>query len=125
MSAGPFEVSKYEANAGTIHNVSVQPETLAATFDATANDPPAGAVDSPFWAKISKAKSEYGLRPRAVNFRFNDGATPAGYAVGQTIQIAVMQQSVFDGINVGDAATYLSAAGTIRGKVAENLFPLS
>lgn len=123
MSAGAFTQTFYEALSGDIHVVKVQPETLAASFSGIANDAPAGPATSNFWAKISKGNTEYGLRPRAVRFRWDAGQTPAGYQEGQTQIIHVMQNNVFNGITVNSVATYLGGTGTITGKLPENLYP--
>lgn len=125
MSAGAFTTSRYEANAGTIHNIRVQPETLTATFDGTTNAAPAGAVDSAFWAKCSKGNTEYGLRPRSIVIAWDAGAAPTGYLETDTIPIPVMTPAVFAGASIGDAISYLGGTGTVSAKRAENLFPLS
>lgn len=53
--------SKYEANNGSIHRITMSSARLAVAGTA-----PAGAVDSPIPAKISKSNREYGIRPRGV-----------------------------------------------------------
>lgn len=54
-------VSKYQSNADTVHPIRLATATLAA-----AGNPPAGAVTSPIYAKVSKSNREFGIRPRMV-----------------------------------------------------------
>lgn len=81
MSAGVFEISRYESSelAGQIMNIRVQPETIAAEINGTSNAAPAGAVTLPLFALVSGGNSEYGVKPRKVTLRFtNQGSLPAG-----------------------------------------------
>lgn len=125
MSEGGFVTSIYEANAGTFHNVRVQPETLAATIGGTANAAPAGPVDSPFWCKVSKGATEYGLGPRFAVIAWGDGTAPAGYKESENVSIPILDPVLFDASNIGDAVAYNGGTGTLSGKRAENQFPLS
>lgn len=65
-------LTKYESNTGTIHGISLSAVTAA----VTGNPPPAGAVDSPINAKISKSEREYGIRPRGVRIFLLVGTSP-------------------------------------------------
>lgn len=125
MSAGGFTTAVYEANAGTFHNVRLQPETLAATIGGTANAAPAGPVDSPFWCKVSKGATEYGLGPRFGVIGWNDGAAPTGYKESENVAIPILDPALFIAANIGDAVTYNGGTGTLVGKRAENVFPVS
>lgn len=121
MSAGAFEISKYERDNGDIHPVQVQPETLQATVGGTANSAPAGAIDNDISAKVGKGKREIGLGTRTVSFTWNSGGAPTGYLEGGSITIPILQQSVWAGVNRGDAVSYLTGSGTVTGKTAESV----
>lgn len=125
MSAGGFTTTIYEANAGTFHNMRVQPETLAATIGGTANAAAAGPVDSPFFAKVSKASTEYGLAPRFGVIRWDDDSAPTGYLESGTVAIPIMTRTLFDAASIGDAVAYNGGTGILVGKRAENQFPVA
>lgn len=122
MSAGAFELKIYEGDSGEKHVVRIQPETEAADFDGTANDFPDGPPTSPFWAKVTKGPSEYGLRPRYVSIAWT-GAPPAGYLAGETVKIMVADPAVYNGITITSDVTYLGAAATVVGKTPEDIYP--
>lgn len=93
--------TKYEAADGSIHPITLRPETAA-----VAGTVPAADVDSNIKAQVSKGNREFGLRPRGVRlvrtvgtgdseskkYRFlpvlsaADIATPA-FAIGAEITI--------------------------------------
>lgn len=54
-------VTKYQADSGSIHSLS-----LTAPFAAAAGAAPSGDVDDDVKPKITKSKREYGLKPRGV-----------------------------------------------------------
>jgi hypothetical protein len=122
MSAGSFQTTKYESDTGDIHLITVQPETVAATFGGTANAAPSDAITSPFAAEVNRGARAYGLRPRKVNVSFEDDA-PEGYRPYTTLQLVVLQESVFSGIGVGDAVVYAGGTGEVTSKVSENIRP--
>lgn len=122
MSAGAFLLTRYESDQGTIHEIKVQPETVAATFDGTANAATTDDVDSVFAAEVSRGARAYGLRPRKVRVKF--GATPPdGYQPFTTISLPILQQSVFDAIAPDDPVVYAGATGTAGRKIAESILP--
>ena len=121
MSAGAFQISKYAANDGTsIYPVRLQPETIAADFDGTANDEPAGATTEPLFAKVSRSNGAYGVRPRKVTFRFT-GTPPTGYKADQTYDIPILQAALWDSINPGTTGNYLGVATQVVSKAPESL----
>lgn len=118
MSNGPFTISKYETDNGDIVPIKVQPETLTATFDSTANAAPAGAVSEGFpSADVSRSKRAIGIHARTISVRIT---TPAsGYADNSLVRIPVMQPSVYNGAAKGDAVTCAAGSGTVAGKSPE------
>lgn len=117
MSSGPFTRTFYEGNNGDIYRVRVQPETLAATIGGTANSAPAGPATVPISAKVSKGRNEIGIGCRKIRAFFE--TPPTGY-VSQTIEIPILQPDLFDGLNGGEAVSYLSATGEVIGFTAES-----
>lgn len=121
MSAGAFERSKYEANNGDIHAIRVQPETVAATFGGTANNPPAGAVDQQTSARVGGGNREYGVKARAVSVTWT-GAAPAGYEDGQLLRVPILTEELYDAITPNSTVgTYLGAAVVVVGKLPERV----
>lgn len=124
MSSGPFDVGIYEADSGEKHNVRYQPESAIFSIGGSPNTLPAGPATSIFWAKISKGKTEYGLRPRKIKIKWT-GEPPADYADCQSLEIVVFSLNVFNSATIGSAATYLGTPGKIVGKVPENVYPIT
>ena len=106
-------LSKYEANNGTIHAISLSSARLA-----KAGTPPAGAVTSPIKVKVSKHNRQYGLRPRGVRltrpltpsatdkiyYSFLPiltiaGASAAGFSLGSTITIGTTDWKVISTVS--------------------------
>jgi hypothetical protein len=123
MSAGGFTLAVYESNVGTFHWIKQQPESAIFSIDGSPNTIPAGPVNSPFWAKTSKAAKEYGLRPRKLRFRFNAGTEPDGYEDCGTLDIVVYSKSVFLTAVLNTSASYMGAPGKIVGRVPEQIYP--
>lgn len=120
MSAGAFLLTRYELNTITgIVPIRVQPETVAFTSGGNANDAPAGATTIPLLAKTRKGTREYGIGSRCITISWN-GSPPTGYK-DENLTIPVLQSSVFDGYNVGDAGTYLGTPCSIVAKKNESL----
>lgn len=124
MSAGAFDVGFYEADSGDIHNMRYQPETAVFSIGGSPNTLPAGPATSIFWAKVSKGKSEYGLRPRKVRIKWT-GNPPDDYDDCQTLEIVVFSLSVYNSATIGSPVTYLGTPGKLIGKVPENVHPVT
>lgn len=114
MSAGKFENSRYEADAGTIHPIRIQPETAA----ALGNTAPTGAITSSISAVVSLTRRQKGLRPRYVSVKFT-GALPDGYEAGTIYKIPILAKATYDGLNVGGTGNYLGNPVQIVGKEGE------
>lgn len=122
MSAGEFEVSRYNLsveNGGGIAPIRVQPETLQATINGVANDPPTGAVTLPVFVKVSKTRREYGIGPRKVLLRFPDGAFDD--YTGDDIEIPVLQASTAAAWTNGQTGTYLGQNVEVVGRSPESV----
>ena len=122
MSQGKFEQGVYEADSGELHVIRYQPETSQATFQTIPNSINSGAATSPFWAKITKSKREYGLNVRKVRCRWTSTA-PAGYKPTATFDIVVFQPSVFNGITINSGGLYLGEGIQVIGKTSESIYP--
>ena len=121
MSAGKYSTAgKYTADGGTIHPIRVQPETLTMTVGGTANAAPAGAVNSPFSAKISKNRRGYGLKPRSITIRW-DGAAPDGYDPNGLITLPILQAALFNSAQKDTAVSYLGSTAKVVYKTPESL----
>lgn len=120
MSAGVFTRTQYQLRNGSIARIRVQPETLSATFDTTANAAPAGAPTAGLPTVYArKPERVYGIGARTVTLFFT-GTLPDGYS-GDPLTIPVLQSAVFDGIAEGGPATYLGAPAQVLSKRAENI----
>lgn len=124
MSAGTTVVRIYEGDSAEKHLVRQQEESSVFSIAGSPNTIPAGPATSPFWAKVSRGAKEYGLRPRKLRGRWNSGAAPAGYSDCGEFEVVVYSKSVYDAAQIGSACTYLGAAGTIIGRVPEDIYPV-
>lgn len=116
MSAGPFINGRYQASYDTtrIHPIRFQPE--GSTVSPT---DPAGAVNNPISARVSGSRRGKGLFARLVTLRLSDGETLAGYDENSVTRLPVRTIADFNGLNVGEAVTYLGASWTVIGKTPE------
>lgn len=124
MSAGAFEISRYQAsyNGGTeIHPIKIQPETLLAEINGVANDAPTGALTNPISASVSKGKREYGLCARFVTLRAPATGQPTGYEPRGLTKIPALTTAFFDEANRGVTCTYLGASFTVVSSTQEGV----
>lgn len=122
MSAGPFTRTFYETsaeNGGFVLSCRVQPETLAATIDGTANAAPAGPATAPGSATISQGRRTAGVNMRYVRLGWT-GSPPTGYS-GDPVVIPVLDPAVFADWTLGATGTYLSAPVEVLGRVGETI----
>lgn len=104
MSAGVFEKSIYETDAGNFAAVKVQPETLAATVDSVVNAAGAGPVDQEASAQVGKGKRTIGINTRTVTLRFTS-TLPTGYS-GDPVTIPALTPAFYAACNPNsDTAT--------------------
>ena len=122
MSAGAFEQGVYEADSGELHVCRYQPETTQATFATVPNTINPGAATSPFWARLTKGSTEWGLGVRKVRVRWT-GSPPAGYKAATSLTIPIMTASVFNGITINSGGIYLGEPIQVIGKIPEVIYP--
>lgn len=120
MSAGDFNRIRYECDdTTTIVRGKAQPETVALDIDGATNDVPAGSVTFGISAYARKTTKQYGVGMRCVNLAWT-GAPPTGYST-DIVSVPIFQKSVYDGISIGDAGTYLGQPVEVISKKAEQL----
>ncbi|MEO0739792.1 MAG: hypothetical protein AAFZ35_23625 [Cyanobacteria bacterium J06649_12] len=112
----------YESDSGEIHIVELDDKTLTLNISGTAQLQPAGPATSPFWAKVSRGATEYGLKPRFLNVCFTTTA-PADLELGRTYPVVVLATSEFNAATVNGTVNYQGEDATVRGKIDENIYP--
>jgi hypothetical protein len=122
MSSGPFDIGIYEADSAEKHLIKYQPESAIFSIGGSPNVLPAGPASSPFWAKVTRAKTEYGLRPRKIKIKWL-AAPPAEYGDCQTLDVVVFDPAVYNAATIGANATYLDTPAKIVGKIREDIYP--
>lgn len=119
MSAGLFTYSKYESNSGEIYRIRVQPETLLANI-GSANSAPDGAITGQGTVRVGGGNRQFGIKARSVTVKFTADA-PTGYAENQVYRIPILQETLWDSINLGATGTYLGNAIEVVGKSPERV----
>lgn len=121
MSAGAFVISSYRASYNTdqIHPIRIQPETLAASANSTANNAPSDPANSPISAVVSRGKRSKGLIPRTVTIRLNEDQILTGYLPRSITTIPVLLPATFAAWTTGSEVDYLGAVWTIVGRSQE------
>lgn len=111
MSAGKFEVGRYQLNNGSIAAVRVQPETRGLTIAGSNNDYPAGAATLPGqYALNLGGKRRRPFSARSVTLQWVTTA-PTGYDPTATVRVAIFTQTVYDAIiRNASVGTYLGLA---------------
>lgn len=122
MSAGEFRTTKYQSDTGDIHQITIQPETSEATIGGTENSAPTEAVDSLFAAEVNRGARAYGLRPRKIRVAFTD-TPPTGYRPYTSINLVVLQESVFTNAALEADVVFNGATGKLKGKIPESILP--
>jgi hypothetical protein len=111
MSAGKFEIGKYEqATGGNVWPCRAQLETKALTLGGVANEyPSAGATVGLPRVRLRKGKREFGLSIRTVTVKLTADGTGATeeYLEGTLHTVPVFKKSVHDGYVDGAVGTYL------------------
>ena len=123
MSAGRFEISKYQAtySAAAVHPIRLQPETLAASIGGTVNNPPAGAVTNPIQARSTGGRRSLGLLARYVVLRAPSDAPPAGYLPGGTTRIPALTPAFYALAIKGADCSYLGSTFTVVSRGRERV----
>lgn len=121
MSAGGFVRSRYESDAGSVHPIRVQPETLTMTLGGATNSVPAGALTSGISARVTGGKRQLGLTARKVTIQFVAGDVPEGYLAGSSYTLPWLNPATFGGLGAGATGIYLGSAIELVGKSAESI----
>jgi len=122
MSAGVFETAFYETsseNGGFVLRCRVQPETLAASIDGTANASATGPATAPGSATSSQGRRSAGVNMRYVSLGWT-ATPPTGYS-GDTVRIPVLDPATFTAWTLGATGTYLGAAVEVLSRVGETV----
>jgi len=109
MSAGRFERSFYESNAGDIYPCRVQPETITAFNPAAA-----GPATQPISAQMRGARRSIGMHARYVSLEW-EGAPPADYDDRTPLRVPILTPTAYDALNLNDVVTYLGANAIVIG----------
>jgi hypothetical protein len=116
VSSGAFVDSFYESNAGDIHPIRVQPESIIAGFNPAAIGPTTNSQR----VYVTGSNRSRGAKARALLARWV-GAPPAGYVNGGRIRLAVFTPNAYNALGAagGDAFTYLGTSAVTTGKSPE------
>ena len=117
MSSGQYNFTFYETDNGATVPLRVQPETLAASFDGTANVGATGPADPGYpSAQVSGSRRGLGIFARYVTAAWT--TAPADYDDRGIVKITVPVKATFDAIAKNSTVSYLG--GTAR---VVNTFP--
>jgi len=122
MSSGEFVNAFYETsaeNGSFVLRCRVQPETLAATIDGTANAGVAGPATAPGSATISQGRRTAGVNMRYVTLGWT-AAPPTDYS-GDPVRIPVLDPATFTAWTLGATGTYLGTAVEVLSRVGETV----
>lgn len=112
----------YSADSAETHIVELDDVTLTLNISGTAQVQPSGPATSPFWAKVSRGATEYGLKPRWIGVCFTTTA-PATLEVGKTYPVVVLSPTEFAAATIGSTVTYQGESAVVRGKTDESIYP--
>lgn len=93
--------TKYEADSGAIHTI-----TMSADRIAVAGTPPAGDVDSDIRVKISKTDREFGIKPRGVSLARTVGTAPDTATKYSFLPVLSQADFTGSGFSLGTSITY-------------------
>ena len=122
MSTGAFDLSFYTTDDGNIMPITVQPETLAATFGGVANAGVAGPATGNFGSvSVGQGRRTNGVNARMVRIRWDDAGEPDGYQPGGTVQIPALTPAAYAAATRGAAVAYNGGTGLVVGRSAETI----
>lgn len=120
MSAGEFEIGRYESNElGQVMPVRVQPETLLLFVAGTVNAIPTTPTSLGLFAQVGKNRNAYGVGCRSVTIKWT-GEPPEGYKEGESLRIPVMTQAAYTAYIPGSTGNYLGSPVTVVSRTPEN-----
>lgn len=123
MSAGAFEISRYEAQYGAgdqRHPIKVQPETELADIGGITNTPPVGSVTNPISAQVTRGNRQLGLRPRKITLRLPATGVPAGYTPSGIVVIPALNVDFYNAATPGTVVTYLGVDCVVISRTPES-----
>jgi hypothetical protein len=121
MSAGEFEVTRYQSNElDEIMPIRIQPETLALFVAGSANLAPVAAPTLGLFAQVTKNRNAYGVGCRSVTIKWT-GEPPEGYKPGETLRIPVLQQTTYNNYIPGSTGNYLGSPVIVVSRSPENV----
>lgn len=121
MSAGGFVKSKYAASydvGSNIHPIRVQPETITCTIGGVANSEPAGAINNPISAVVSRGRRARGLVCRTVTLVSPTSDQVQGYKAGGLTTIPCLTEAFFEAASIATNTTVVSYNGIATYKVS-------
>lgn len=107
--------SKYEADSGQIHLLTMNADRLA-----VAGAPPAGDSNSSIRAKVSKSNREYGIRPRGVRLGRTVGTAPDTFTKYSFLPVLTPTAFNGTGFTLGGSITIGTIEWEIIARVAED-----
>lgn len=115
MSAGPFLLSKYETDDGTVLPIRVQFETLTVADNAE----PDGGADGPF-VKVSGSRRAYGVHPRKITLSRSVGSDDYGSAKAYA-RVVMLTSAAYDAAVIGSTVPYAGVDWVIVSKTNESI----
>jgi len=116
MSQGKFIRGKYSTDAGVVHPIRIQPETVI----AQTNPAPAGEITGLVTARVGGSRRQYGILARTVRLAWT-GAAPDGYDPNGIITLPILTLAAYTALAPGQAVTYQGTAAQVIGKSPERI----
>lgn len=123
-SANGRGLYNYVADSGEIHPVFLNDVTLTLNISGTAQQQPAGPPTSEFFAKVSRGKTEYGLKPRSIGVCFT-GTAPADLEAGPTYKVTVLTPGEFANATLTSLVNYQGEEARVVTRTPESIYPIS
>lgn len=115
MSAGSFQIARYETDDGAVRPIRVQPETIIAGTNPEAVGNLNGTL-----VRVSGSKRRIGLKARSMTLKQNIGAAVGGFQPTRTITLPVFSPTAFAALSIGTDVTYNGSAWDVAGKSSES-----
>ena len=110
-----FVDTLYESDSGEIHPIRLTP-----AYAAVAGTPPTGPATSDINAKVTKANTEFGIRPRRVRLSRTVGTAPDTFRRYATLAVLTLTDFNSAAFAKGATITIDGIAYTIIGKEGED-----
>jgi hypothetical protein len=123
MSAGNFELGRYESDGGNVYACRVQPESKGLTLNSVANAYTTEAVEAGLGTlALRKGRRGFGVIPRTVTVKMTEAPTGAvaDYAgIGSLLTVPVFTRDAWDSYGLAQTGQYLGTAVEYVGKQPE------